>query len=221
MKILCFTVTLLGTLLVGLANAGTLTQVSSVSALGPNDSFDWDTSGLGALPNGTSLTTAKGLLFAASNAQNNLSVSNAASFFSSNGGTDDFLFAPIQAPQAILISLGAPVSGFGAAPEWGGFEVATYTMSVYGAGNVLLGTFTANSGSQGNPAFIGVTDTLSEITSVQFSYDGPTAPHSAALGDLSLIDSAVPEPGSLILVAPAVLMGLFVRSRARRKTIVS
>ena len=221
MKVSYFVVASLGILLGGLANAGTLTQVSSVSALGPNDSFDWDTRGLGPLPNGTNLTTANGLLFATSNAQNNLSVSNLPSFFSSNGGTDDFLFAPIQAPQAILITLGAPVSGFGAAPEWGGFEVATYTMSVFGAGNVLLGTFTATSGSQGNPAFIGVTDTESEITAVQFSYNGPTPPHSAALGDLSLIDSTVPEPGSLILVGPVALLGLFIRRRARGKAIVS
>jgi hypothetical protein len=199
--------------------ADVLNFVSTPAQLAANDSFDWDTRGLGALPNGTNLSTVNGVGFTVSNSQNNLSVSNIADFVSSNGGTDDFLLAPIQLAQSIIITFNTPISGFGAAPEWGGFEVATYTISVFGPGNVLLGSTSTNSDSQGDPAFMGVLDSVAGIVSIQFANNGPTAPHSAALGDLSVLDpaAATPLPAALPLFASGLgALGLLGWRRKRK-----
>jgi len=211
--------------LAAIGTAGTLTFVGSVGALGSNDSFDWDTAAPGLPPmssvpyvEGTALTTMNGVQFTASNPTDTLSFSNNPAFTSSSGGTDVFLLSDIQDPQWIRIDLSSPVMGFGAAPEWGGGEVATYTMDVYGAGNTLLGSTNVNSDSSGDPVFMGVNDTAPEITAVMFTLTGPTAPHSAALGDLYLVDgpASIPEPATLLLVGPALLGSLLLKRRAAR-----
>ena len=175
---------------------------ASGAALSPNETFDWDVVAFGSVPSPTHFDTgANG--FTVSDPQNNLSVGIFPGFFLSNGGTDAMLEAPINTPQSgpIRIVFDQPVLGVGANMEWGGFEVGTYTLRVFASDNTLLGATSINSGTQGDPAFLGFRDSIAEIAAAEFEFNGPTAPHSIGLGDLSLVNvTAVPEPATFGLL---------------------
>ncbi len=186
----------------------------SPGAMNANGTYDWDTVGLGPLPSPTHLVSPGGVGFTISEPNDVLSISNLPSFFSSNGGTDDFVLGAIHSPQAgpIRIELDTPAYGIGAAMEWGGYEVAQYTITAFDSANNVLLTNTINSGNQGDPGFVGVFSDAGDIKAVTFTYNGPTGPHSIALGNVSF---AAPEPATFLLAGLGLVAGLFARRRAR------
>ena len=188
-------------------------------AFGADDTFTWNAMALGGVPNGAALAAAGGTPFTVANGGGNLAVSDNPNFFISNGGVDQFLVSPLQPNQVILIDLAPGVFGFGTTAEWGGFEVGSYKLSAFGAGNVLLGSTTIPSGASGDPRFLGVLDTTgANIVAVTVAFDGPTAPHSAALGDflfrITAPDAPIPEPGTwALMIAGFALTGAALRTR--------
>jgi hypothetical protein len=178
------------------AQASILTFVGDETSLGANDSFAWGTLGLVEVPNGTHVVTNMNG-FSVSEPLDSLEVTNNINFVTSQFGSHDFLSAPQGATQAgpITIDFDAPVLAVGANMEWGQSETADYTIEVFGAGNALLASQTINSDGFGDPAFLGFSDSVPEIRSVEFIYNGPSAPASLALDDLQIVNA--PEPMNL------------------------
>ena len=202
------------------AHAGILTFVSDEASLGANDSFAWGTLGLFSVPNGTHVSTETSMNgFTVSEPLDSLEVTNDINFVTSQFGSHDFLSAPAGATQAgpITIDFDAPVLAVGANMEWGDVETADYTIEVFGAGNVLLASQTINSDSFADPAFVGFSDTVPEIRSVEFIYNGPSAPASIALDDLQIVNA--PEPMNLGLASLGMcVLGSLGAMRRRRAT---
>jgi hypothetical protein len=198
------------------ANAAAI-FVGAPGALGANDSYDWNLQALGPFASGTHLVSPGGVGFTVSEPQDLLSISNLSTFITSQGGTKNFLLGSLHDPQAgpIRLEFDTPVFGVGASMEWGGFEVAQYTITLYDASNAVLLTQTIDSGSQGDPGFVGALDDVSEIKAVTFTYDGPTAPHSIALSDVSFVTSSVPEPATFLLAGLGLIAGVMLRRRAQ------
>jgi hypothetical protein len=148
----------------------------------------------------------------------------ASGFFLSNGGTNDILVGNVDSldPSPTLrYDFATAIAGFGASVEWGGVELASYTINAYGAGNSLLFTQTVPSpGAQGNPAFLGVLSSSADITAVELFGTGASAPHSLGTDDPIFQfqpSTSVPEPGTVALLSSALLPLAVVAVRRRRK----
>lgn len=198
------------------ANASVI-FVTSQALLDPFDTYDWETYGLNAVPNGTYMETPGLFGFTLTNSQNNAQVDNSTTFSISNGGTDDYLSASVQSNQVFRMDFDTGTTGVGALMEWndagGALYLVNYTIQIFGAGNVLLGSASVNVGSNGSPSFLGFRDDLPEIMAVEFGYNGPSFAHYAGLADPQF--GAAPEPGTLVSVGVTLLLGLAAIRRRR------
>jgi PEP-CTERM motif-containing protein len=182
----------------------TVVFVDSPAALQADATFDWTSlAAVSPVPNPSTLS-AGGLAFtlwAPGVAALNITKSGN-SFSLSQGGTNDILFREIALDARFRFDLATPVTGFGVSVEWGGFELASYTIQLLDPTNAIVFSHTVPSpGSQGDPAFLGVLSDAAVISTIQLEGTGPTAPHSFAMNDpiFQLEPVGVPEPGTLVL----------------------
>jgi len=203
-----------------------IVYVTSPAALAEDDTASW--SQLGAtqtsIPSSFSATSVGGLAITGTIASGTGTVlaiptdwpagpnfsSGDSVIWTSNGSTDN---GPLTLAFSALFGAGAYVQADGT----GAF---TGSIQAFGSGG-SLGTFTASS-SNGDPIFLGVLDTLQEVTSIKLSLT--VAPANFTVFDFAVDTlylnapvSATPEPGSLVLVGGA-LAGLGWKLRRRTRT---
>ena len=129
------------------------------------------------------------------------------------------------------VGTGPVTVGFGTAVLAGGLELqadalpGAFTAQAEAfAGGTSLGTFTVTSDAVGDPVFIGVQDTVAEITSIAFdmtSCPGTCDVHDFAVDTLLSKNPSVtppmPEPASLVALASALIGFGSVKLRRRRR----
>lgn len=205
--------------------AGTVTGVTTVGDLNPNDKVNWGQLG----PNNTyvnsplSVSSAGGLAFAVTDPGNFIRKDQGTGWNGNFNNGDQLIFGAGYQNSITVVSLSHPISGAGAQimPDY--YGTFTATISAYN-GDTLLGTFSeagvGNFDQDGGAIFIGLFDTDAEITSIAFSVENVDGGSGFAIDTLYMntTGTATPEPASLFLGAPALLgLGLLAR---RRKGIV-
>jgi hypothetical protein len=194
-----------------------VTVVSSASALAANDSIDWGQLGPDStsLPGSIVVTSANGLSASVTTDDpTGLVRVDEGTSWTGNFTVGDqlinnnqFSFSPLR------IAFESPVSGAGAQIQLDAAGPFTATIEAF-SGTTHLGTFTeeglSTSLEDGSAIFIGVLDTVAEITSIVFGIDNPPSfGGDFAIDTLSLNTAgAVPEPTSLVLGMIAVGVGL-------------
>ncbi len=180
-----------------------------------DETFDWSTVA-GSVADPSNLTAGSvGFTLSAGGAT--LVAGSGSGFFLTNGNTHDILVRSLQPDALFRLDFSSGLFGFGAFVEWGGFELASYTISAFGLGNSLLFSNTIPSpGTAGEPAFLGVLSDTASIFAIELTATGATAPHSFAMDDpiFQVQAAAVPEPASFVLLGTA-LAGLALRRRRR------
>ena len=84
-----------------------------------------------------------------------------------------------------------------------------------------LGSFSAqgDSESSGSALFIGAYDTTADVYAIQFSVKDINGADDFGIGTMGLQTSAVPEPGTLLLLGPSALgLAGVIRRRMNRKS---
>jgi hypothetical protein len=211
--VLAVTITTLAMAGVTDARAGVM-LVTSRAALSPNDSIDWGQLGPDSTSLGTSedVTSASGLnatvstddlsgLLRADEGRSWTGNFTIGDHLINNNGFSEF---------ALTVNFAAPISGAGAQIQLDNSGPFTATLEAF-AGNTSLGLFTENGQSStaedGSAIFLGVIDTIAEITSIVFGIENPPPFRGDfAINTLSL--NTVPEPSSIVLTMIAILASL-------------
>jgi hypothetical protein len=214
--------------LAGVAARGTTVFVTSLAALGENDSATWDQLGPDQTVLGSTLSASStyGVPIAGSFANGAGSIISvvcpavpSCSWIPSGSGfsAGDSLIVTSNANGGATgpLSLGF-LSVYGAGLEIQVDVPGTYTAQIQAFnGATPIGTFAANSNANGDPMFIGVSDTIPDITSITV---GLTAcgglgcdANDFAVDALFLKDT--PEPASTVLLGGGLLALLAWRMR--------
>ena len=125
------------------------------------------------------------------------------------------------ADMAALFNVG--VYGAGAYIQPPNFGAFTATITLFDANYQPLGSFSAQGDSnnnQGTALFIGAYDSSADVFAAQFSVKDINGIDDFAIGTLKLnTNGVVPEPGTLLLIAPSALgLAGVVRRRMNRKS---
>jgi len=124
-------------------------------------------------------------------------------------------------PADIAATFGVGVYGAGAYIQAEHFGAFTATVTLFDVNYQSLGSFTATGDSEttGTALFIGAYDSNPDVYAIQFSVKDINGQDDFAIGQLGLATSAVPEPGTLLLLGPSTL-GLVgvIRRRINRKS---
>jgi hypothetical protein len=205
---------------VGSAQA-VVVQAGSRAALGATDTIDWSVLGAPF----TTVSNPFSILSTGGGVTTTVSQPGGGDFERRNegfvGGWDG-IFTPGQAllwnqdnTNELTMVFSVPLFAVGADIQSDGFGPFTANIEAFGAGNVLLGTFsvTGNNtgGSTGTAPFLGVISSAADITSIRYSIDFDN--FGLAINHTSM--APVPEPGTLSLVGTG-LVGLVGAIRRRR-----
>jgi hypothetical protein len=124
-------------------------------------------------------------------------------------------------PADIAATFDVGVFGAGAYIQARNFGAFTATVTLFDINFQSLGSFSAqgDSESSGAALFIGAYDTSADVYAIQFSVQDINGADDFGIGTLGIQTSAVPEPGTLMLLGPSAL-GLLgvVRRRMNRKS---
>ena len=124
-------------------------------------------------------------------------------------------------PADIAATFGVGVYGAGAYIQAEHFGVFTATVTLFDSNFQSLGSYTTTGDSEntGTALFIGAYDSNPDVYAIQFNVKDINGQDDFAIGTMGLQTSAVPEPGTLMLLGPSAL-GLFgvVRRRMNRKS---
>ena len=125
-------------------------------------------------------------------------------------------------PSDIAATFDVGVYGAGAYIQANAGGAFTATVTLFDANFQPLGSFSANGVSDGNVGtalFIGAYDTSADVYAIQFNVKDINGADNFAIGTLGLQTSAVPEPGTLMLLAPSALgLAGVIRRRMNRKS---
>jgi hypothetical protein len=115
------------------------------------------------------------------------------------------------------ITFSGGVFGAGAQIQRDAFGAFTATIDVYDTFGVFLVSYSlaglSSSAGDNSAIFLGVLDTSASIGRIVYSVDMGT--QDFAINQLDIVNAAVPEPGTLVLVG-AGLLGLAINARRRR-----
>ncbi len=205
--------------------------VTSEAALGPDDSIDWGQLGDdGAfLASSESVTSVGGILAVVSTTDSTgmQRLDEGGPFYFGNFNIGDKLITSLDINYyPIKIQFSTPISGVGAQINQDASGPFIATIEAF-AGSTSLGVLQlageSTSDQDGSAIFIGVSDTTREITSIVFGVLNPLP--VGENGDIAInqlrirtTPTAVPEPGSALLLAMGASGVVIVaRRRARRR----
>jgi len=212
---------------------GAASLVTSLGALGPNDSVNWSQLGgdqtvipqdfaatsAGLLPVAGHLGGGTGLVSVVCPAAPSCSWGAQPSGFASG---ESLIWTNFNGPLSLSFAALSGVGGYIQEDTPGTF---TAQIQAFDAANASLGSFVVASNVTGDPLFIGVTDTIPEISKVTFSLSACGGfgcdVNDFALGTLYLktASAATPEPSALISsLLLAGLLWLFRRVQSRRNS---
>ncbi len=125
-------------------------------------------------------------------------------------------------PADMAATFNVGVYGAGAWINAGVIGSFTATVTLFDQNFQPLGSFSADGDTEigtGTALFIGAYDSNPDVYAIQFNVKDSEGQDDFAIGTMGLATSAVPEPGTLMLLGPSVL-GLFgvVRRRMNRKS---
>ncbi len=124
-------------------------------------------------------------------------------------------------PADIAANFGVGVFGAGAYIQAHNFGAFTATVTLFDINFQELGSFSAqgDSESSGSALFIGAYDTTADVYAIQFSVKDINGADDFGIGTMGLQTSAVPEPGTLLLLGPSALgLAGMIRRRMNRKS---
>lgn len=213
---------------------GGASLVTSVGALGPNDSVNWSQLGgdqtvipqdfaatsVGLLPVAGHLGKGTGLVSVVCPAAPSCSWAAQPSGFASG---ESLIWTNFNGPLSLSF---AALTGAGAYIQEDTPGTFTANIQAFDATNTSVGSFAVTSDAAGDPLFIGVTDTIPEISKVMFSLSACGGfgcdVNDFAVGTLYLktpVSAATPEPSALISSLLLVgLLWLFRIMQSRRRS---
>jgi hypothetical protein len=143
---------------------------------------------------------------------------------------DHVLWTSLNNNGPITIVFASPVFGAGAQIEKnfnsGETRSFTATLTVFDPSNTKLLEYTlpgfAQYGHDNSAIFLGVKDSTADIKRIVFSTGDATSLNDFAINQLSLVNTAVPEPSNLLLTASGLLglVGVGALRRRRRNVLV-
>jgi hypothetical protein len=205
-----------------LAQAGTITTTDSPTGratFGGNDTIDWST--LGAdftdIDNPFTINSANGVVTTVSESSGGFELRDQPAGWNGNFSDNLNLLWTDEGNGPITMVFSTPIQGIGFQINPDDSDTAAQ-FQVFGAGDVLFGTFPLTTLDRSAPAadFIGVTSSAADIVEIVISL-GPT--EDFTINEASLIDGGVsttPEPGGVILVASGLALLLAGSQRARK-----
>jgi hypothetical protein len=208
---------------ISLAQAGVITTTNSPTGratFGGNDTVDWATLGVSGtvLGNPFVINSANGVVVTVSEATGSFERRDQPATWNGNFSDNFNLLWTEGGNGPITMTFSTAIAGIGFQINPNQSDTAAQ-FQVYGAGNVLFGTFPLTVLNRTNPAadFIGVKSNLTDITKIVISL-GPL--QDFAINKVSLIDSAqssVPEPGAISLMFAGLAFLMVIGGRRARQ----
>jgi hypothetical protein len=194
----------------GLGRTALAANVTSLAALGANETIDWSVTH----PVSAQSFTVNGITISEPSSIFKQLIQGAVGW-AGNFPTGTYVEYDQEPSGPITFTFAAPVEGFGLTlnNDYGG--AFTGTINEYD-GATLLSSYTSAPQQQGTLLFLGVLDSSFDITSVTIDTAGIGGNHAFAFGNLSVVTTVAtaPEPASVALLTMG-LLGLSGLARRR------